>query len=61
MLPKLGHYHIKQEVLDLGDGSSSHKLVKVPDAQVEVWDAEHDAAGRLVVNEFAADTKSASV
>lgn len=29
------------------DGTVTHQLVKVGEAEIERWDAEHDAAGRV--------------
>ncbi|GAB7356754.1 hypothetical protein MBLNU459_g7654t3 [Dothideomycetes sp. NU459] len=57
LFPKLGHYQIKQEVLDLDDGSLSHKLVKVSIRELEQWDNEHDPAGRLLINSALPDAK----
>ncbi|KAK3682825.1 amino acid permease-domain-containing protein [Podospora appendiculata] len=48
LLPRLRGYRIRQEVLRLDDGANSHKLVKVPVAQLAEWDATHDASGRPV-------------
>lgn len=48
LLPKIGRYQVRQEIIQFEDGSSSHRLVKVPNADLEKWDIEHDEAGRLV-------------
>ncbi|KAK2054985.1 high-affinity methionine permease [Colletotrichum caudatum] len=45
-VPKLKGYEIRQQVLDLADGAQSHKLVKVPVAELAEWDATHDQVGR---------------
>lgn len=50
LLPKIGKYEIKQEILIFADGSSSHALVKVPYSELERWDEKHDAHGRLVID-----------
>lgn len=46
LIPKLKGYRIRQEVLILEDGAQSHKVVKVPVAELADWDATHDATGR---------------
>lgn len=46
LLPRLGHYSVRQQVITLDDGSVLQKLVKVPTDQVHEWDAEHDVSGR---------------
>ncbi|KAF4634698.1 hypothetical protein G7Y89_g3408 [Cudoniella acicularis] len=46
ILPKFGGYQIRQEVIDLGDGATTHKLVKVPNEELARWDETHDAVGR---------------
>lgn len=48
LLPKWKDYSIRQTIIDLGDGGITHSLVKVPNAEVAKWDAEHDAVGRVV-------------
>lgn len=48
LLPKWGKYKIRHTVLILEDGSVGHKLVKVPLAEVEAWDAKHDPTGRSI-------------
>ncbi|KAK3949154.1 amino acid permease-domain-containing protein [Pseudoneurospora amorphoporcata] len=46
IIPKLRGYRIQQEVLRLEAGAQSHKLVKVPVAQLAEWEATHDVVGR---------------
>jgi hypothetical protein len=46
LIPKIKGYRIRQEVLDVGEGAQSHRLVKVPAAEVKAWDSAHDASGR---------------
>lgn len=50
LLPKIGKYEIKQEIVKLADGSASHALVKVPYSELERWDEKHDAHGRLLAD-----------
>lgn len=57
LLPKLGNYQVKQEVVVLEDGSSSNKLIKTPNSELERWDDEHDAAGRVVVQNVEVNVK----
>ncbi|WQF89440.1 Putative amino acid/polyamine transporter I [Colletotrichum destructivum] len=45
-VPKLKGYEIRQQVLELADGAQSHKLIKVPIAELAEWDATHDHVGR---------------
>ncbi|THY32851.1 amino acid transporter [Aureobasidium pullulans] len=58
LLPKWGGYRIKQEVVVLGDGSSTNSLVRVPLSELERWDQDHDAAGRIVVSGIRVETKN---
>ncbi|KAG5720621.1 hypothetical protein E4T56_gene4549 [Termitomyces sp. T112] len=48
VLPKLGGYAIRQSVEKLDDGAIINKLVKVPNAEVENWDATHDKHGEVI-------------
>ena len=48
ILPRLKHYHIRSEILSLDDGNAAtHRLVKVPNQEIVIWDSTHDASGRL--------------
>ncbi|KAI5207896.1 amino acid transporter [Aureobasidium subglaciale] len=58
LLPKLGKYQVKQEVIVLEDGSSTNSLVRVPLDQLEKWNQDHDAAGRVVVAGIRVEAKS---
>jgi hypothetical protein len=49
VLPRLGKYRIRQEVLVLDSGAQSHRLIKVSLDQLEEFEATHDAVGREVV------------
>lgn len=47
ILPYFGNYTIRQELLVMDDESAkAHRLIKVPNADLEVWDREHDVLGR---------------
>jgi hypothetical protein len=49
ILPYFGKYTIRQETLYLdNEGTNTHRLVKVPNNEVEAWDATHDATGRAI-------------
>ncbi|KAM0251463.1 hypothetical protein ACHAQJ_008171 [Trichoderma viride] len=47
-IPLLRGYKIREEVVTLDDGAKSHKLIKVPNSEVEEWDKKHDHAGRII-------------
>ena len=47
ILPRLKHYHIRSEILSLDGSAATHRLVKVPNQEIAVWDSTHDASGRL--------------
>ncbi|KAI9713943.1 MAG: hypothetical protein M1820_000673 [Bogoriella megaspora] len=48
LLPKLGGYQMRQELIELDNGEQTHKLVKVANSDVARWDSEHDVTGRTV-------------
>ena len=51
LLPRLRNYHVRPEILSLdGSSAATHRLVKVPDDQLAVWDSTHDPAGRKVAD-----------
>lgn len=50
-IPRLLNYCLRQEVIVLEDGPQSHKLIMVPNAEVAIWDCDHDAVGRCVNHE----------
>lgn len=50
VLPKAGKYTVRQEILVLDNGATSHVLVKVPNSQVSEWDASHDPTGKSIVS-----------
>ncbi|KAI1114314.1 high-affinity methionine permease [Nemania sp. NC0429] len=63
VIPRFGGYQLRPEVLNVEDhGAVTHQLVKVPLAEVEKWDREHDEAGRLrrrhAQDEYAAEIGS---
>lgn len=46
LIPKWKGYAVRQKrVVYEEDGAVTHQLVKVPNAELERWDAEHDANG----------------
>lgn len=48
LLPKWRGYQIRMEILDIDEnGANTHRLVHVPLAELEQWDAVHDEAGKL--------------
>ncbi|KAJ6787466.1 hypothetical protein PWT90_10708 [Aphanocladium album] len=59
VLPKWLGYRIRAEIVTAEDESTStHRLVKVPIAEVALWDAEHTEAGKLRQPGAAADSDS---
>ena len=62
VIPKWRGYRIRQEVLTLEDGATSHRVIKIPVAELEQWDATHDAVGRVVthINSPATTSETAS-
>ncbi|KAF2822425.1 high-affinity methionine permease [Ophiobolus disseminans] len=50
LLPKWGKYQIRTETLvSEQDGSVTHRLTKVKNAEVEEWDRTHDDAGNVTI------------
>lgn len=49
LLPKWRGYRIRTEIqnVDEGSGANTHRLVRVPLANLDEWDATHDEAGFL--------------
>ncbi|KAG9499519.1 hypothetical protein J7337_007975 [Fusarium musae] len=48
VLPKWKGYAIRTEITNVDDnGANTHRLVKVPHADLPQWDEEHDEAGNL--------------
>lgn len=54
-LPGIRGYKIRQELVSDGD-VSVHVLVKVPDGEVERWDATHDVLGNVVASDGGGST-----
>lgn len=52
VLPKIGDYTIRQEIIQLGGGETTHCLIKVPNAELAQWDAKHDATGKKIVEAY---------
>jgi hypothetical protein len=49
ILPHFGKYTIRQELIILDDETAKvHRLVKVPNTELAIWDAEHDVLGNRV-------------
>ena len=48
ILPKLGHYRVRPEILAIDGSAATHRLVKVPREKLAVWDSSHDASGQVV-------------
>lgn len=49
-IPYFRSYKLRQELIDLGGGAEAHHISKVPLAELEEWDATHDAVGRFLGN-----------
>lgn len=48
LLPKWKGYQIRTEITNVDDnGANTHRLVRIPNAEVAKWDEEHDEAGNL--------------
>lgn len=47
MIPRWKGYEYRQTVVKYDDGAVTHKIVRVPKADLVSWDEQHDAAGRL--------------
>jgi hypothetical protein len=48
VIPKVRGYQIRQSIIVLDSGAKTHKLVRVPIAELSAWDATHDASGRAL-------------
>jgi hypothetical protein len=47
LLPRWGGYAIRSQVLNVDDnGANTHRLLRVPNAELAEWDASHDELGR---------------
>lgn len=47
LIPKWKGYEYRQTIVKYDDGAITHKMVKIPKADLVSWDQQHDAAGRL--------------
>lgn len=47
LIPKWKGYEYRQTIIKYDDGTVTHKIVRVPKADLVSWDEQHDAAGRL--------------
>jgi len=45
VIPKLRGYRIRQKAVLLDNGAVTHELIQVPIADLNAWDATHDAVG----------------
>ena len=48
IIPKIGGYQHRTVFYDLQNGERGHTVVKVKNDEVEKFDKEHDASGRLI-------------
>jgi hypothetical protein len=49
VLPRWGNYTIRSQVVNVDDnGANTHRLLRVPNAEVADWDANHDELGRAI-------------
>ncbi|VUC30570.1 unnamed protein product [Clonostachys rosea] len=47
LLPRWGNYSIRAQVINVDEnGANTHRLLRVPNAEVADWDATHDDLGR---------------
>lgn len=53
VLPKYRGYEIRQELLVLDNGATTHKLHNIPLAELADWDAKHDVTGKYLDGEVA--------
>ena len=50
ILPRVGHYTMRPETIFLDqDGSVTHRLRKIPNAELAEWDRTHDEAGNILI------------
>ncbi|KDN62608.1 putative high-affinity methionine permease [Colletotrichum sublineola] len=62
VFPRWLGYEIRTEVVDVdGNGANTHRLVRVPKADVAQWDEEHDEAGNLRRRRHAITTTTAEL
>jgi amino acid transporter len=45
VIPRVSGARMRYELVQLGNGAETHRLVKVPVDQLDRWDREHDATG----------------
>lgn len=50
LLPKWGGYTIRQEIVELDHGATTHRLLKVKNEELVRWDETHDAVGRSLAS-----------
>lgn len=54
-IPHWRRYRLRQELVDLGNGAQSHRLVKVKVEDLPEWDSTHDAAGGILPSGIGSD------
>lgn len=47
LIPRWKGYEHRQTIVKYDDGAITHKIVRVPKADLVAWDEQHDAAGGL--------------
>ncbi|RDW84019.1 High affinity methionine permease [Aspergillus mulundensis] len=57
-IPKWRGYQLRQDLIILEDGAQSNRLRKVPNDEIDNWDATHDAAGRFIDSETESQSQS---
>jgi len=48
VIPRLRGYRIRQKVVLLDNGAVTHEPIRVPVAELDAWDATHDAVGHVI-------------
>jgi len=51
VIPRLRGYRIRQKVVVLDNRVVTHELIQVPLAELDAWDATHDAVGHDIVSQ----------
>ncbi|EXJ87337.1 hypothetical protein A1O3_04296 [Capronia epimyces CBS 606.96] len=57
-IPYWRGYRVRQETLELDGGANTHRLTKVPLAELEEWDRTHDPIGREIDDTSTAGVES---
>ncbi|KAK3669945.1 hypothetical protein LTR78_010196 [Recurvomyces mirabilis] len=56
VLPRIGRYRMRYELVTLGSGAEAHTPVKVPLNELDEWDGRHDATGANL-RDFGSETE----